>query len=274
MLPIRDAVELVRTILTKDSKAIGPSFWLIYNPAVLGLFVWTAIDPESSLSFIPLSNEISAASHFIAEFAIVNAFLVPFGFYTSVINKSFEQEAHSFVVPRILLIDSAVQEKKRPGRPIHSQALTKDAVHLFWARIFSCCSLSLISFLLPALFYLYLHLFGLLPEDNLTTPILVSVRFPVFITSLALLASALAVGIGLSADRKWSLVVATIVTLPVLFGGVIFDAFQGRHDRQFIVELLETYGSTLSAPVVFVGLSLVMSQLFKATFRHNKARTR
>ena len=73
-------IVLALTLLIKDSKAIGRSFWLIYNPMIVGLFVWTAIDPTSSFSVIPGSSEVSATSHFIGEFSIVNAFLAPFVF--------------------------------------------------------------------------------------------------------------------------------------------------------------------------------------------------
>lgn len=263
------------TQLIRDSKAIGMSFWLIYNPAVVGLFVWIAIDPESSFSFIPASSEISLASHFIGEFAIVNALLVPFVFYRFVIQKSFEQEAgaDSFVDSRIFRIDTAVGEEKRGRGAMSSQGRTNDRVHLFWARIFSCFSLTLISFLLPYLSYLCLHLLGLLPEDSLT-PILATAHFPVFIGSMALLASAIAVGIGLGTRHKWSVLVAPAVILGVLFAGVVFDAIEEKHDRLFLIKLAERYGSTLSVPVVFLGLSLLIGWLSRATFRHRNTRIR
>ena len=272
MFSLRDLAKRAAALLGRDSRAIGFSFWLIYNPVVLGLLVWTAIDPESSLSFIPRSGEVSAASHLVGEFAVVNALLVPFGFYVSLMQKSFELDAtsHSLGVPRILPIDTEVKEERQVQPHGALQALRKDAADLCGARVFSCCSLSLISVLPVYLTYLCFHQVGGLREDDLT-PVLLGGRFPLFIISLTLLTSAFAVGVGYIAGRKWSVAIAVVVVLAIWLLGVISDAAQGRHDRQFFVKLLAAYGSRLTTSFGLLGLALLIAWLLKERFRARRA---
>jgi hypothetical protein len=270
MISIREIALLARIQLDKDSKAIGAAFWLIYNPVVLAFFVWTAIDPESVFSFIPVSSQISPASHFIGEFAVANTFLVPFVFYTSAIKRSFEQRAgvRPFVVPRVLSIDVAAEKDKKTQLPVPLPAHTKNARQLFWVRVFSCLTLTLFSFLVAYLTHLTLRLFGPLGEDRFA-PILLGGRFLLFVTSLTVLTSITAVGIGPNMERKWP--IAAAILLAVLFGGIVVDAIQGRHDRGFLIKFVETYGLTIHTPLALIALSVILAWLFTGSLRRHSA---
>ncbi|HEX8635511.1 MAG TPA: hypothetical protein VF703_15300 [Pyrinomonadaceae bacterium] len=216
--------------------------------ALGGLFlVLTAMFPRSGWLASPVTN-ISAGSLLLSTFAAFSIFFIPFVCYMFLIQG--ERRVGSFVLLRVIPLDLRV---------------------LFWSRVASCWLLTMFPVAMLYLIFTALYAAGLFPPD-LLTPLLFSVRFPLFIAASAILTSTVAVGLALNISPQLLPFITMLCgSLIVLFPFFFSPRLAGTDSSRLVLTLLQRYGGFFSTIIFLLFCSLCCGLIFSWLFRHKRS---
>lgn len=250
MSRVRETTYAVRALVRKDLllEPVSRRIRFIYTTLVCCFLLWAGISPGSVWISQPVAAGISTASQVFISLAIASTFFVPFLVYLSLIQG--ERRVSSFLILRALPID--------PG-------------FLFWGRVISCWLLSMTPVSVAYALLAFMHASGLLVED-LLTPILLGIRFPLFLVALTWFSSTLAVGLAMNVNPQLLPFVATtigvmLVLLPILLSPMIM----GIDLTSLLIKMVQMYGTLLKASGVFALLSLFFGSLSSKLFRRKRS---
>ncbi len=247
MMRNQENMRTLKALLRKE-LILEPAFrrvGIICVPLVCIVVIWAVFSPGS----VPLADpQLGGVEQILIPLAMINSFLVPFGFYMNIIQG--ERRTGSFVLYRTLPIDKGV---------------------LFWGHVLSCWLLALILILIPYLLFIFIRLF-VGPDSYSFTTDLLGIRFLLFLIMLNWFTSTLAVGLALNINPGMLPLVVTAVTVCiVIFPFVLSKSVAGIDSRHILIRLAQSLGLLPSASLLLALLSALAGGLFFFWFRKKRS---
>jgi hypothetical protein len=231
--------------LVKKDLLFEPVFRFLvpfWNVSFCVILLWAALEPNPTWPLPRVRWGLSSASQIFIPATMFSPFFFSY-FYMEVIR--LEKQYGSFIYLRTFPISPA---------------------YLFWGRIISCWLLSLLCILPVYITFIITHVVGLVADD-LITPLILGIRFPLFLAANAFLASTLMVGSAMViAPRSLPVVAAIIGTAVVLTPFLISELTVGIKFELLLFKVARMFGTMLRSSAAFFALALLLGGGFSWAF--------
>jgi len=246
---VHEISHTIKALMRKDLlhepvfRILVPYLYISYCAALL----WAALEPNPAW---PLPRErwgLSSASQIFIPFVMFTPFLLSYVFM------------------------EVIRREKHQNSFIYFRAFPISLRTLFWGRVFSCWLLSMIYISLVYVTFVILHIAGLVTRD-LLTPVVLGVRFPIFLSAIAFFVSAAAVGLAMIVGPHLLPVIAAVIgTVVVLTPFLFSELIVGTSFEILLFELARAFGTMLRASAALFFLSLLLAGMFSYMFHRKRS---
>jgi len=242
-------LHVIKALVKKDLlfepvfRFLVPYFCISYCAALL----WGALESHPAW---PLPHErwgLSTASQLFIPFVLFSPVFLSY-IFMEVIRR--EKQHTSFIYLRAF--------------PISPRGL-------FWGRVFSCWVISMVCIFPVYVLFLVLHVADLVTRE-LLAPLVLGIRFPIFLIAVAFFVSTVLVGLAMNVSPQLLPVIAVVVgTVVVLMPFLFSELIMGTEFEFLLFKLVRAVGTIFRASAALFILSLLLGGMFSQFFSRKRS---